>query len=181
MEQVKYILEQKRPVRWEEIPDIDLYMDQVLSYMTRQHAGLELNESLTAAMINNYMKKDLLPRANGKKYNRDHVVYLTAICLLKQVLSVADTGCLLKAQIRERSQEEIQNFYRKYTEMMDEEFNSVARQVRLSDETPDKETLSDTALRLAISSYAQKLACEQILGSLKEDGKEERQGKGQAL
>lgn len=165
MERVKHILEEKRPAKWEEIPDIDLYMDQVLSYMSRQHAGLETGENLTSAMINNYIKKDLLPRAKGKKYNREHIAYLTAICLLKQVLSVADTGRLLSAQIEERSEEEIRSFYNKYIQAMDEEFKKVSEDFCVSQ---DKKALSDTALRLAVSSYAQKLACQQILEFLEE-------------
>lgn len=170
MEEIKYILEEKRPAKWEEIPDIDLYMDQVLSYMTRQHAGLEIDESLTSAMINNYMKKDLLPRTKGKKYSREHIAYLTAICLLKQVLSVTDTGKLLKAQVEMRSEEEIHSFYDKYIKTMDEEFKNVSERFCIPQ---DKKALSDTALRLAISSYAQKLACQQILKALDEDEKQE--------
>ena len=165
METIKKILEEKRPNKWEDIPDIDLYMDQVLSYMPRQHAGLELDENLTAAMINNYIKKELLPRAKGKKYNREHIAYLTAICLLKQVLSVTDTGELLKAKISSREDREVQDFYENYVEMMDEEFKKISASL---EETQDKEQLSDMALRLAISSYAQKLACEQILKELEE-------------
>ncbi len=100
MDKIKEFKEQltaARPEDWEQIPDIDLYMDQVISYMTRQHIGLELEneETLTSAMINNYIKSGLLPRAKGKKkYNREHIGYLTAICLLKQVLSVGETGVL---------------------------------------------------------------------------------------
>lgn len=173
MEEMKRILEEKRPAKWEEIPDIDLYMDQVLSYMTRQHAGLELDENLTSAMINNYMKKDLLPRARGKKYNREHIAYLTAICLLKQVLSVADAGELLSSQIRQREEEEVRRFYSKYTAIMDREFKRVSEGLP---ETADKTTLSDAALRLAISSYAQKLACQQLLKALREREESEKQG-----
>ena len=77
-----YRLEHSRPENWDKIPDIDLYMDQIIGYMKRQHIGLEFDgdESLTPAMINNYMKSDLLPRAHGKKYDREHIGYLTAIC-----------------------------------------------------------------------------------------------------
>ncbi|MCQ4637827.1 DUF1836 domain-containing protein [Anaerovorax odorimutans] len=167
METIKKILEEKRPNKWEDIPDIDLYMDQVLNYMPRQHAGLELDENLTAAMVNNYIKKGLLPRAVGKKYNRTHIAYLTAICLLKQVLSVNDTGELLKAKIQDQ---EIRDFYESYMEVMDEEFKKVSAELQ---ETEDKADLSEMALRLAISSYAQKLACEQMLKALEEtDGQE---------
>ena len=58
MDKIKEFKEQlrnARPEEWEQIPDIDLYMDQVISYMTRQHIGLGLEneETLTSAMINN--------------------------------------------------------------------------------------------------------------------------------
>lgn len=167
METIKKVLEEKRPNKWDDIPDIDLYMDQVLSYMPRQHAGLELDENLTAAMVNNYIKKGLLPRAKGKKYNREHIAYLTAICLLKQVLSVTDTGELLKARIEDG---EVRDFYERYIQVMDEEFKKVSASL---EETKDKAQLSEAALRLAISSYAQKLACEQMLKELGESLKEE--------
>ena len=166
MDELKKILEEKRPGTWNDIPDIDLYMDQILSYMPRQHVGLELDETLTAAMVNNYMKKDLLPRAKGKKYDRQHIAYLTAICLLKQVLSVTEAGNLLEKQIPERSEENSEAFYGKYTEMLDEEFRAVSKLVTefYKDEKPE-----DLALRLAISSYAQKLACQEILKKLNEE------------
>lgn len=165
MEELKKILQEIRPEKWENIPDIDLYMDQVLSYMTRQHVGLELDESITSAMVNNYMKKDLLPRAKGKKYDRQHIAYLTAICLLKQVISVSDAGKLLGYQIPDREEEQIVRFYEKYTEMLDEEFSKVFDKINQED---DRESLTDKALRLAISSYAEKIACQEILKKLGE-------------
>lgn len=165
MDKLKEILEEKRPEKWENIPDIDLYMDQVLSYMTRQHVGLELDETLTAAMVNNYMKKDLLPRAKGKKYDRQHIAYLTAICLLKQVLSVDQTGELMGKQISQRSEGEAEAFYEKYTEMLDQEFRKVSEKVKAAE---GKEELVDQALRLAVSSYAEKIACQEILKKLGE-------------
>lgn len=165
MDQLKKILQETRPEKWENIPDIDLYMDQVLSYMTRQHVGLELDESLTSAMVNNYMKKDLLPRAKSKKYDRQHIAYLTAICLLKQVISVSDAGKLLGQQIPDREEEQIVGFYEKYTAMLDEEFSKVFDKINQDE---DRESLADQALRLAISSYAEKIACQEILKKLGE-------------
>lgn len=163
MDKLKEILNDKRPEKWDDIPDIELYMDQVLSYMTRQHAGLELDESLTAAMVNNYMKKDLLPRAKGKKYDRQHIAYLTAICLLKQVLSVTETGELLGKQVEDRSEESVKAFYEKYSDILNEEFIETSK---LINETYKDESPEDLALRLAVSSYAHKLACQEILKGL---------------
>ena len=63
-------LRENRPAEWEQIPDIDLYKDQLTEYLKRQHIGfvLGMEEPLTSAMINNYIKVGVLPRAKGKRY-----------------------------------------------------------------------------------------------------------------
>lgn len=157
LKELRRILKEQRPNNWEDIPDIDLYMDQVLNYMIRQHIGLESGESLTSAMVNNYIKKELLPRAKGKRYERKHVAYLTAICLFKQILSVDSTKELLKSQL---SDEDIKTFYEKYCIKLDQEYNAVAEKI---DENMTKQDISELVLELAISSYAQKIACERLL------------------
>ena len=88
--QLKQKLATERPVKWSEFPDIGLYKDQVLSYMYRQLINFEEGGQLTSAMVNNYIKDGLLPRADGKKYSREHLAGLTRVPL-KQVLSV-NTG-----------------------------------------------------------------------------------------
>ncbi|MEY8296406.1 MAG: DUF1836 domain-containing protein [Emergencia timonensis] len=173
MDKIKEFKEQltaARPEDWEQIPDIDLYMDQVISYMTRQHIGLELEneETLTSAMINNYIKSGLLPRAKGKKYNREHIGYLTAICLLKQVLSVGETGVLLNNQMEHR---DIENFYHNYKVTLDNEFNLVAEELKVD---ASEEELAQLALKMAVSSYAQMLACKKILQAITPEKEQEK-------
>ncbi len=152
----------ERPADWENLPDIELYRDQVLSYMKRQHSLQPDDAQLTGAMINNYIKSGLLPRTNGKKYTRDHLVYLTAICSLKQVLSVGETDELLKLQ---PGITDAKGFYEQYLEKMEKAFRETAERL---DDSGTKEQLAAAALELATSSYAQKLACEKILDLLKE-------------
>lgn len=154
------------PEDWEQIPDIDLYMDQVISYMGRQHIGLAPSgdENLTSAMINNYIKSGLLPRAKGKRYSREHIGYLTAICLLKQVLSVSETGVLLKNQMEHR---DIEDFYRNYRETLGRTFGEIAEVI---DPDADEAQLAQQALQLAVSSYGQMLACKEILKALDQAG-----------
>ena len=53
------------PASYESLPDIELYMDQVLEYLSRKPVSLRQDDKLTAAMVNNYTKDGLLPRANG--------------------------------------------------------------------------------------------------------------------
>ena len=94
-------LRTQRPVPWDQLPDFSLYMDQVLSYMDRQVIRFDEDDGLTAAMVNNYTKSGLVPRAEGKKYNRDHLAYLTAICVLKRVMSTRDMDLLIREELRD--------------------------------------------------------------------------------
>ena len=103
LEELKKRLEEERPMVWDGFPDIGLYMDQVISYVSRQLITYDGGETLTPAMVNNYIKDGLLPRADGKKYARTHLAYLTAICALKQVLSVKETRALLAAGGRRKN------------------------------------------------------------------------------
>ncbi|HML36896.1 MAG TPA: DUF1836 domain-containing protein, partial [Bacillota bacterium] len=131
-------------------------------YMKRQHSLQPEGDQLTGAMINNYIKSGLLPRANGKKYTKDHLVYLTAICSLKQVLSMGETDELLKLQ---PDIADAKRFYEDYLNKMERAFQETAERL---DENGTKEQLAAAALELAISSYAQKLACQRILDLMKE-------------
>lgn len=168
VEELKQILKSERPSNWEDIPDIDLYMDQVLSYMLRQHVGLDFGETLTSAMINNYMKKDVLPRAKGKRYGRSHIAYLTAICLLKQVLSVDSTKDMLDAhlgEINSTNDDDIKDFYEKYCNKLDAAYDELSEKL---EDNMDENKIIELALELAISSYAQKLVCERLLDIIKD-------------
>ena len=163
LEQYKVMFKEKRPEPWDAIPDIDLYMDQVLNYMQRQHLGLKIDEKLTSSMVNNYTKQGVMPKAKGKKYNREHIAYLTAICLLKQVVSVSDSKTILDNQIADG---EISSFYEKYTKLLDEELINVDNLMGTCD---NDEEIIDLALKLAISSYTQKLACQCLINSLEKE------------
>ena len=81
------------PEKYEALPDIELYMDQLVEYLSRTPMSLRRGDKLTGAMVNNYIKSGLLPRAKGKRYSRQHIADLAMIVRLKQVLSVSDTGC----------------------------------------------------------------------------------------
>lgn len=81
---LKQRLEGQRPASWQELPDIALYMDQIISYMPRQLIHFDEGEALTSAMVNNYIKEGLVPRADGKRYGPIHLGYLTAVSALKR-------------------------------------------------------------------------------------------------
>lgn len=85
-------------VRTADIPNIDLYMDQVTHFMdehldhSKRH---EEDKILTKTMINNYAKNDLLPPPVKKKYSKDHMLLLIFIYYLKNIMSIGDIQTLL--------------------------------------------------------------------------------------
>lgn len=87
--------------RYEEIPRIDLYMDQLIGFLEETLAPLyQPNEKIiTRSMVNNYVKQGILASAASKKYTRAHIAYLIVICTLKQTLSIAEIERLIGMQI----------------------------------------------------------------------------------
>ncbi|OUP62332.1 hypothetical protein B5F13_13610 [Drancourtella sp. An177] len=82
-----------------EIPNIDLYMDQVTTFMEKQLESTKRypqDKILTKTMINNYAKNDLLPPPVKKKYSKEHVLILIFIYYFKNILSIRDIDLLLK-------------------------------------------------------------------------------------
>lgn len=87
-----------------EVPNIDLYMDQVTKFMDEYLESSKRysdDKLLTKTMINNYTKSELLPSPQKKKYSKDHMYLLLFIYYLKNILSISDTKAIL-APITER-------------------------------------------------------------------------------
>ena len=85
-------------IKPEDIPNIDLYMDQVTTFMDEQLAASKRYESdkiLTKTMINNYAKNNLLPSPVKKKYSKEHIYILTFIYYFKNILSISDIQKML--------------------------------------------------------------------------------------
>lgn len=84
----------------EDIPNIDLYMDQVTTFMDNKLRPTsrypDEDKILTKTMINNYAKNDLLPPPVKKKYSKEHVLLLIFIYYYKNILSISDIQTLLK-------------------------------------------------------------------------------------
>lgn len=162
LEELKTRMATQRPESWEQLPDLALYMDQLISYMPRQLIRFEGGDALTAAMVNNYIKDGLLPRAEGKRYGREHLAWLTAICALKSVISMREMGSLFGALSGEG---EIRERYEVLLGELDRALNKVAQTL---DAEVGEDGLPLLALRLALDSYASKLACQRVLAMMEE-------------
>ena len=104
LKQMINMLNLKEKIELESIPNLDLYMDQVITLFednlnhTKRYEGDKL---LTKTMINNYTKDKLLMRAVKKKYTKEHVLLMILLYELKQVLTIGDIKSLFGTIIKD--------------------------------------------------------------------------------
>ena len=163
LNELRQRLETQRPVPWDQLPDFALYMDQVLSYMDRQVIRFGDDDALTAAMVNNYTKSGLVPRAEGKKYNREHLAHLTAICILKRVLSAKDIDLLFREELRD--QRPVEEGYEAFRASLDSALSLTAAE--MADRTGE-DSLADAAIHFALLSYAAGVASSRYVTLLRQ-------------
>lgn len=171
-------LQTQRPASWEQLPDFALYMDQVLSYMDRQVIRFDEDDGLTAAMVNNYTKTGLVPRAEGKKYNREHLAYLTAICVMKRVMSTKDMDLLIREELQgERS---VADGYAAFCASLDKALNIAAGEMaQRSAEVEElgNASLADSAIHFALMSYAAGVVSSRYVSLLRQQKEQEDESK----
>ena len=149
---------------WDELPEIDLYMDQVIALMDKYlsfHKTDEKTTIVTHSMINNYVKLGIMPAPKKKKYSREHMAYLIIICTLKQALPISDIKSLVERRVAKTSIEETLNFFSVY---YDSVFNTVlALGKKFSARVSDEDAFfSDTAIFMSIGSNISRYVATQI-------------------
>lgn len=85
-------------IRPDDVPDIDLYMDQVTTFMDKHLESskrFEDDKLLTKTMINNYTKNELIPSPDKKKYSKNHMFMLIFIYYMKNIMSISDIKSIL--------------------------------------------------------------------------------------
>ena len=145
-----------RAAPWESIPDLGLYMDQVITFIGRIYAPLygdDVRAFLSASMINNYVKARLIPRPAGKKYSREQVALLVMIVPLKQVCSMDD----IRRMLASSGESETRALYDGFCT----QFTRAAAAIAMGD--PIAFSPSPTALELAILASVCRAGCASAL------------------
>ena len=126
-------LDRYRLPAWDDIPDIGLYMEQVVLVLQRwlDYLPPELKEEqfITAATINNYVRNKVMPMPVKKRYYRAHLAYLVMICSLKQGLSISLIQRLIPNNLPE---DELHALYDAYVERHRAAIQYFGQQVRLA-------------------------------------------------
>ena len=169
----------------DDIPNIDLYMDQLTTFMDerlkRSTRHPDTDKILTKTMINNYAKNDLLPPPIRKKYSKDHIILLIFIYYLKNILSISDIQTLLEP-LKERfhvSDDELNlgSIYERAFALQEEELEPVIEDLKkkyersletfddagLSEEEKKRMQMFSFIILLSYDVYVKKLLIEKII------------------
>ena len=121
---------------WNELPEIDLYMDQIIVLMEKYLGSNPEDKLITPSMINNYVKLEIIPPPFKKKYSKTHIAYLIIICSLKQVMPISDIKSLISEKLESSSIEDVlneySNLYAETTEKIIELSNSYSQKNKQS-------------------------------------------------
>lgn len=177
-------------IKPEDIPNIDLYMDQVTSFLDerlRPTARVKVSEDrlMTKTMINNYAKNDVIPPPVKKKYSKEHILILIIVYYYKSILQINDIQDLI-TPITDRffgknSDFGIEDIYNEIFNSKSEQLKAVTEDVlekyqeslKSFDDAPvdSKEYLQlfDFLCTLSCDIFVKKLLVEKIVDSLREN------------
>ncbi len=159
----------KLPV-WDELPILDLYMDQVIILIKKYISVFSLTDadkiSITPSMINNYVKLKIMPAPVKKKYSKTHIAYLIIICTLKQTMSMAEIQKIIPVGLQEN---EVKNTYNSYVlnqlktfEYVRKELASVVKSAE-EDAKTNPQSVSDLIMQIAIKTSLTKIINDKLL------------------
>ena len=172
---------------FKELPGIDLYMEQVLTYINQslESVSPDGEKMLTSFMVNNYVKAKMVAEPQKKKYSKVQIGYLLAITLCKTTISMADMSLLLEldhgisdnvSRIYEFWSRMERNILKDAAVKVGKHLDSISKRFdALKDEDSAlahanaRDALGLLALRLAIQAQANKLLSESIINALRKD------------
>ena len=166
----------------EEIPDLEIYMDQLTTYLDKRLSFYSREAEapfITRSMVNNYSKARLLPPPVSKRYSRIHMMVLSLICQLKRLFTIQDLGRLLAPVSQEKQTE---GLYRLFLEAQREVF---ARTPEITKELlaprdgegDGLEEKSALVVQLAVRAQRDLLLAERILDPMETPAEQERREK----
>ena len=175
-------VEKFRLPAWEELPDLELYMDQVVSLVTRYLGPIphdEKNPILTASAVNNYVRLKIMPAPVRKRYTRKHLACIIMICVLKQSLPLSNIQQIFPASGEEEAFRQI------YTDFVEKITSSIGYFVAQADKIPEdvlKSQLENGTDGLMVHAAVCSVLCKFLTDKLvmlncPKDGKSGKSGK----
>ena len=153
------------------LPQMNYYMDQVISYLEDNLKVFELDDKLiTPSMVNNYVKGSIIPAPVNKKYSKIQLTYLLEICSLKNVLTLNEIMNIIDFST-------YKDVYTYYKDIQDDLVNNISGSIKKSLTKIKKENedieLKKLAMELALKANIYKTLSEKIIKLLEEKKYEE--------
>ena len=152
--------------RWENLPLIDLYMDQVLSLLEKYLGMFSENTSgktITSSIINNYVKLGIIPPPVKKKYSREHIAYLLMVCIMKPVMPIAMIKLNIDLQLKLYPISEVFNQFGVMFERTTKQTLLAAYRDAKAYDGDAVEFLQQLSIKSAVQANASKMISEKIL------------------
>lgn len=181
---INQVLEEIESFNIDDIPNIDLYMDQVTTYLNGKFNTSKRHDDdklLTKTMINNYAKSRLLPPPEKKKYSKDHMIILILIFFFKNVISINDIQTIVTPLLKDyynnddipNSLEDVTNAFLNHVQKSDliepliKEFKN-SQNIFGDLESSDRESIETIGLiaTLSYDMYIRKRLIENLIDSL---------------
>lgn len=181
---INQVLEEIESFNIDDIPNIDLYMDQVTTYLNGKFNTSKRHDNdklLTKTMINNYAKSRLLPPPEKKKYSKDHMIILILIFFFKNVISINDIQTIVTPLLKDyynnddipNSLEDVTNAFLNHVQKSDliepliKEFKN-SQNIFGDLESSDRESIETIGLiaTLSYDMYIRKRLIEKLIDSL---------------
>lgn len=149
-----------RMMRYDEIPDIDLYMEQVVAFVNRNLSVFSREDEeyqITPSMINNYVKYGIIPPPDKKKYKRRHIAYIYAVYFLKQVLTMNEIKDIIRYQIKCSGEKKAYEFFCNEIE------RALKNCCRCVVAEPEEFSVDDYSMKYSAIAIANKLYARKII------------------
>lgn len=150
--------------RYSELPDIELYMDQLIIYITRQLEILQVDNKenvITTAMVNNYVKSGVLAPTIKKKYSKNHIAYLLVVCVFKQIYPISKISRMIEIQTKIFQTDVAYDYF--CQEFENALVNAFAMEEGLSRDTTATNNRDRLFIRASVTAFAQKHLVEKYL------------------
>ena len=156
--------------RWEDLPELDLYMDQVIAF-TEKHLRFFAEDGtkvITPSIINNYVKLGIVPSPVKKRYSRTHLAYLIMVCTLKQIMPLPTVQALISRKVKRFS---VDSVYNSFCEEQETVLRKALREAseRFADGGDYAFILEEISLSMAVSANASKAVAEKIILEMREE------------
>ena len=159
-------IENFKKISWESIPDYGLYSMQLLDYLEEHLLSFFPGTlSLSQSMINNYVKKEILPKPVNKKYYREHIAMLIVIVVLKEVIPLEGIKEGIELQLDIMG---IERAYNEFAEILEKTLNGILGSIEKGQiiGTDEFETnLENVALAIAVKAFCYQTVTREILKS----------------